>query len=351
MMSYSMHRRHKIASCRLFCVALAVAGAALPGAVAHAIPPTPVAESAGEQAAKFYKQGNQAFEQKRWQDAEAAYLKAWAMLRSFDVAANLGEVELHLDKPRQAAHYLAYAALTDPPSVKPAQRERTGHFLAEARAKVGALQLRVNVPAAQVLIDGVPIASEELGEEIFADPGRRTIAAKGEGYRDAQAVVDVKEGAVQEVALSLTALAIKPEEPAIQSVPPFPSGRRSVVPLIALGAASGVGLVIGIATTVASNGKSRDADAQGAEILEQGGQCAKPPSAFVGPCRELKDSLRSLDTLANVARVAYVASGVLAVGAVVYALVPEPKRAVARRVTALPVMGREGGGILLVGAW
>jgi len=110
-------------------------------------------------------------------------------------------------------------------------------------------------------------------------------------------------------------------------------------------------LAIGIATTVASNGKSSDADAEGAAILKAGGQCAKPASAFVGPCATLKGSLHSLDTFANAARVAYVASGVLALGAVTYALLPAPKPASSTRVGALPVVGVAGGGVMVIGAW
>ena len=87
-------------------------------AIAHAAdqaaPAAPVA-----QAASFYQQGNVEFEKKNWPGAEAAYLKAWAITRTFDVAVNLGEVEFHLGKMRDAVEYLSYSLRTAPPSSKP----------------------------------------------------------------------------------------------------------------------------------------------------------------------------------------------------------------------------------------
>jgi hypothetical protein len=300
-------------------------------------PATAASESPGDRAAKLYQLANEAFEKKMWAEAESAYLKAWSIMKTFDVAANLGEVEVHLDKPWDAATYLAYSLRMAPPSAKAAQRERTKFFLNEARAKVGTLRLRLDVPGGLVSVDGKAIAAEELANELFLKPGKHLIEAKREGYKDAQSTIDAKAGGVQEVALTLE---------------PLPAERRSIVPLVALGAASVIGLGMGVATTIISNGKSADAETQGAQILKDGGQCAKPSSSFVGPCGTLKDTLKGLDTTANIARGAYVAAGALAIGTVIYALLPQPKpTASGRQVQALPTMGANGGGFVVVGTW
>ena len=281
--------------------------------------------------------GNEAFEKKigRTLRLPTESLGDHEIVRQ--VAANLGEVELHLDKPWEAAAYLAYNLRTAPPSAKPAQRERTKHFLDEAKAKVGTIRLRLNAPGALVSIEGKPVAADDLPHDLFIKPGTRTIEAKHEGYTNAHAIIEVKAGSSQEVTLTLT---------------PLPVERRSLVPLIAMGAASVIGLGVGVATTVISNGKSADADAQGAQILKDGGQCAKPSSKFVGPCGTLKDSLKALDKAGNIARGAYIASGALALGAVVYALLPQPRpTASGRQVRALPMMGAGGGGVVVIGAW
>ena len=237
---------------------------------------------------------------------------------------------------RDAVEYLSYSLRTAPPSSKPAQRERTMHFLDQVKDKVGALRIHVNVEGAAISINGKPIAAEDLAHEVFVEPGSCTLLAKRAGYVEARTTIEAKAGSSKDVTLTLE---------------PAPQESKSAVPLILLGAASAAGLGLGIAMTVVSNGKSADAVAQRAAILQGGGQCVKPGSAFVGPCGEMKSSLGSMDTTANVARVAYVASGVLAIGAVTYALLPQPKPTTAGWVRAAPMVGANGGGIVVLGAW
>jgi hypothetical protein len=296
----------------------------------------PAAAAPLTQAASFYQQGNVEFEKKNWPAAEAAYVKAWAITRTFDVAANLGEVEFHLGKMRETAEYLTYSLRTAPPSSKLAQRERTLHFLEQVKDKVGVLRLHVNVEGAAISINGRPIVAEDVAHEIFVDPGTCTVVAKRAGYFEARTTIDAKAGSSSDVALTLD---------------PVPEEKKSAVPLILLGAASAASLGLGIAMTAVSNGKSTDAVAQRAALLLAGGQCVKPGSAFAGPCEEMKKSLGSLDTTANVARVAYVASGLLAIGAVTYALLPQPKPTTTGWVRAMPVVGANGGGLVVLGAW
>ncbi len=292
--------------------------------------------SAGALAVSFYQQGNVEFEKKNWPAAEAAYLKAWALNRTFDVAANLGEVEFHLGKWRNAAEYLDYSLRTAPPSSKPAQRERTTHFFEEVKDKVGVLHLHGNVEGATVSINGKSLVADDVGHDVFVDAGPMTVVAKRPGYTEARASVDVKPGATSDVALNIE---------------PLPQETKSAIPLILLSAASAAGLGVGIAMTVVSNGKSTDAVAQRTKILQDGGQCVKPGSAFVGACGEMKGALETLDSTATAARIAYVASGVLAIGAITYALLPQPKPASTGWVRAVPSIGSSGGGIVVLGAW
>src|SRR5262249_18342779 len=146
--------------------------------------------------------------QKRWQEAEAAYLKAWAIMHSFDIAANLGEVELRLDKPRQAAEMLSFALRTAPPSAKPGQRERIQHFLEEAQQKVFALYHSVSPKGARVLVDGVAVDASLLGDAtkdptkeergagaIYLDPGDHKYEVMLEGYTPRSEVFHAEAGA------------------------------------------------------------------------------------------------------------------------------------------------------------
>jgi hypothetical protein len=125
--------------------------------------------------------------------------------------------------------------------------------------------------------------------------------------------------------------------------------RTSLVPVIALGAASAVSLAVGIGTTIASNSASSDKDAQRAAILRDGGHCAAPVVGFAERCDELRSTAERVDTLGNVARVAYAASGALAIGAVIYLLWPRDGRAADVRM--VPVLGAGQAGVGALGAW
>lgn len=352
---------------RVLCVGLAV-GVGVVGMEERARAQAPASapargEDRGAEAARLYRDGNRAFEQKRWAEAEAAYLKAWAIVKTFDVAANLGEVELKLGKPRLAAEHLAFSLRAAPPSAKAAQIDRTRHFLEEAKKAVGTLRLTPSVADAEVWIDGARVAAEDVQAEVFVDPGAHEVVARREGYEPAKETVAAAPGSSQEVKLTLRPVEAAPPPgptvPAPGPAAPAPASKqeRSIVPIVVLGAGSAVGLVVAIGATAASNGASADVYEQGSSILAEGGQCAAPVGGFVDRCAKLADAGSSVDTFANVAAVGYVASGVLAIGAVTYALWPAaaPEKgstASARgRVQVVPFAGASGGGVTVLGAW
>ncbi|WP_437709310.1 PEGA domain-containing protein [Sorangium sp. So ce448] len=321
-----------------------------------------LATTEGQRAAPFFQQGLTAADEGRWADAEVAYLKAWAIAKTYDIAANLGVVELKLGKPRLAATHLAFSLRAAPPSTKAPNLARTTQLIEQAAKQLGVLRVRVNVAQATVLIDGKPLLIEETPEEIFVDPGTHRVTARRDGYADAEQVVTVAAGTAQNLTLALVERkAAPPAESAMRTPAPTrpiapadagwtPEPKRSWVPVIALGAASAVGLGLGVGFTVASNGVHVDAQAQSDAIRAAGGRCIKAPSASIGPCAELEHTVSHGETLGDVARVTYIASGVLALGAITYALWP---RDAATSLSVRPSAEvRSGGGIVGVrGIW
>ncbi|XXT17844.1 hypothetical protein WME94_47180 [Sorangium sp. So ce429] len=355
-----------------------------PAAVLAQASPPGAAAAAGEdeargdiaRATQLYRQGNEAFTQKRWPDAELLYLKAWALVRSFDIAANLGEVQLQLKKPRSAATFLAFALRTAPPSAKPEQLARMRHFLDQAKAQVGTLRVRVkNVADAEVFVDGERMGAEEAKHELYLEPGPHLLVIRRAGYEDEHVGVlaapamsetvmpELKPKAPEAAAMGPGAVGApvkgeaKPNAPAVGAtkVPAAGAGveePRSWVPVLALGAASAVGLGVGVGFTVASNGAKAEGEAQQAAIWSAPGACVDAVSAYADACKELRKTASRADTFANVARVGYVASGVLAITAVTYALWPRDKGSgTAGRVLAVPRLHTSGAEIILDGAW
>ncbi|WP_437481513.1 hypothetical protein WME75_37890 [Sorangium sp. So ce1014] len=350
-------------------------------ALAQASPPS-AAAAAGEdeargdnaRAAQLYREGNDAFKQKRWSDAELLYLKAWSLVRSFDIAANLGEVQLQLKKPRSAATFLSFALRTAPPSAKAEQIARMRHFLDEAKAQVGTVRVRLkNVADVEVFVDLERVPAEEVKHELYLEPGPHLLVIRRAGYEDEhvgvlaaprmtetiepelkpkaeKAPVATGPGAAGPGAASAAGMGgAKPKAPATGAQV---DERRSWVPVIALGAASVVGLGVAVGFTAASNGAKADGEAQQAAIWNAPGACVDAAGAYADVCEELRKAASRTDTFANAARVAYVASGVLALTAVTYALWPHDKGSgAAGRVLAVPRLHASGAEIILAGAW
>ncbi|WP_437958870.1 PEGA domain-containing protein [Sorangium sp. So ce119] len=309
--------------------------------------------------------------------AEAELESAWELNPTFDVAYNLGNTEYKLKKYREAAQYLSFALrhwplLKGVAKLKPTAEQR----FAESRAQVGGVAVTVGVAGAEVLVDGKSVGRAPLGGEVFVEPGEHEVEARQAGYAPASQTVQVAKGGTAEVKLAL-ALA-KSEGPTAAGATPVGGGsatgagaggpvvgqpparpvepqpvpeKRSWVPVIALGAASAVGLGVGIGMTVASNNASADGHAQADAILKAGGGCPDAPAAYSQACADLRSTASRVDTFGRAATVAYTASGVLAIAAVTYALWPRPGTKASGKVRVLPETQVGYGGIVVQGAW
>ncbi|WP_438034849.1 PEGA domain-containing protein [Sorangium sp. So ce204] len=325
------------------------------------------AEALVDKAKSLYLEG-------KYQEAEAALLVAWELNPTFDVAYNLGNTEYKLQKHREAAQYLSFA-LRNWPLLKAVAKlkPRAEQWLAESRAQVGALTVSVTVAGAEVLVDGKNVGRAPLEGEVFVDPGEHRVEARHPDYEPASQTVGVAKGGTAEVKLAITPVKAAPQASAgatpeggagaagvgagapVMGQPPAgpvePPPKKNWVPVIALGAASAVGLGVGIAMTVASNNASADGHAQADAILKAGGGCPDAPAAYSQACSELRSTASRVDTFGRAATVAYTASGVLAIAAVTYALWPRSGTKAASKVRVLPETQVGYRGIVVQGAW
>lgn len=269
-----------------------------------------VAETDAERAASLYQQGNAAVERSQWGEAEAAYREAWKLAHTFDVAANLGLVELRLGNHRAAAEFLAYSMRMAPPSSKPAQRQRTQQLFDEAKVKVGTVRVKLNVEGADVSVDGAPIAADDVQHEVFVDPGRHVIEAGSAGYQVGRMAFEVSAGKATEVALTLV---------------PVPAERRSLVPAFVMGGVGAAALAGGIGLVVIGGMKGSSAQSQYNALIKAGQSCVTGASNHDASCNQLSTTASTGDTMHDVGVGLLIGAGAAAVGAVVYAVWPKAR--------------------------
>ena len=262
-------------------------------------------------------------------DARAALLTAWSMKQSYDTAGNLGSVEFELGMMRDAAEHLAFCARNFPAVRDQTQTEklaRVEELLGKARAQVAVMKLRVTdsdgieLTGVEVLVDGKAVGRTPLSDELFIEPGARVIAARQTGYLDGEKRLEAAKGGVE----NLTIVLAPGAGVAAKRGPDKPVSAKKSGALIAAGAGAAAAFIgVGVGFTLASNAKSGDATATWEELRGAGndrGACLDPGNA--ARCDDLKSAHDGREMFRGIAIGGYVAGGVLAVGTLVYALIP-----------------------------
>lgn len=312
----------------------------------------PPPESMNRAAWQLYQDGVKALSQSRWAEACDAFLGAWVLERRGAIAGSLGACEYKLGRHRDAAEHLAIYVreIQEDKTATAAQRDAAQAAYYDARAKVGAVPVVVSPNGAAVLVDGKEVGTAPLADPVFLEPGEHLIEARRKGYTAKKATVVAKAGGMEPLTLWLDPAAAAPvrRDAAMAGTRPE---ERSWMPVAVLGATSAVGLGVAVGLTAAANGASDDAEAQRDRLVQIGGRCVDTPPAYVDSCSELSRRTSRTETLGNAARIAYIASGALAVSAVAVALWPRRSTGTTVRVSALADVGAGAGGVVVLGVW
>jgi hypothetical protein len=345
-----MNHAHLFSFCLCLCAT---------SATAAAYAQAPASEAASTRADDLTHQGVELSKKHQWAEAEALFREAWSLKRSYDIGGNLGVAEAALGKWRDAAEHLAFALRTFPANGKPGHRDLLKEKLAAARREVAALSVDVNVPGAEVSVDGVSAGAAPVPDEIFVEPGSHTVQAKRAGYLDAKQTVQAAKGSAQTVTLALPP-APPPPLTTTGSVPQStpPPWRPGPAVLIPAGALAAGGIAIGAGLTVAANGKASDVHAiQGS--LKQGGAsypCAGASGATATTCSKLRDAATAQQTLSDAAFASFVTGGAFALAAAglgIWSSVTPKDTGPKRGVHVVPVVGvgAGAGGVVVTGRW
>jgi len=218
------------------------------------------------QARSLYAEGTAAANLHQWERARLFYLSAWRAQHQWQIAANLGHVELALGRHRDAAEHLTIflREAGDLPAVDPRDRATLARELEAARARLAVVTVGVEPAGAEVLVVGAPVGRAPRADPVFVEPGRHVIEARADGRRSVVASRDLGPGGAVQVTLRLeptAGVSSTPSAPAAAPEPP-PKG-RGVNRLIVVGgaAASAVALGVGAGLWARSSAAASDRDA------------------------------------------------------------------------------------------
>ena len=308
------------------------------------------------------------YKQNDLEGAREAFQKAWDLRQHAAIAASLADVELKLGRYREAAGHLNFYLAHLPPG-KETMRTEAEQQLAECKKHLGTVDVKVEPADAMVLVDGSAIG--EGPQELLLEPGVHALQATAAGHVSPKESFSIAAGESREsrLAVAMVTAAATGEQPGqtqttpSNAAPPQPpvedgSGAKLWVALGG-GAATAVGVALGVAFTLKSNSKSDHADEVLREIQSEsdpklvatGGECTATPAP--AECADFANARSDSRQARNIAIGSFIGGGAFAlatVGALVFW--PESKPAPgSARLTLSPSGSWRAPGLLLQGSF
>lgn len=303
------------------------------------------------------------FERGEDQQAYAAYLQAWRLHPHYQIACNLGQVELALGKHADAAEHLRFCLRQEH---DPELRAREEAAFAQALGQVATVHIAVQPTGAAVRVNGVLVGQAPLTEPVFVAPGNAAIEAQLSGYELARKTVLASKGETVRVSLSL----VSERDPAGRSValgttpghepqpftapsgPPALEARRSAAPIWIGGAVAITGLACGIIFHLKANAsESRRDDELRAIDAASGANGCGSGTTLKSRCEALNDRNHELAQSRNWATAGWVTFGAAGLATFAYWLITKPasNRAAHSGINASATVTPRGGSLLLNG--
>jgi hypothetical protein len=262
-----------------------------------------------------FREGKARYGADAYEEAYEAYLEGFKLKPNYEVAGNLGNVELKLEKYAAAYTHLKYSLENLPPSQRGGDVEnRLKEKLGEALAHVGGRRFDTDPTSSEVTIDGEPIGSGSLGQWIGIEPGERKLVVAKPGYTTVTRTLDIRAGSEEATSIVLV--------PAAETDPDRPppkggdQGPELMLPLVIAGGVVFAGAIgAGIGLHVAASGKASDREAVTATISDPGACSGNPSGDLAARCQQVTELADQENTFSNAG------TGLLIGGAVVGAAI------------------------------
>lgn len=299
--------------------------------------------SAPEATDSLYNQGNEAYDRGDLQLAFELYTGAFKLRKSYDIARNLGLVELKLGRFRDAIEHLTYS-LSLYPSNRADTKKQVIEWLDQAKSQVGKLHLSVSPESADCRVAGASVNAEQREDDILVDPGAVKIECRAKGYRVEKRTISIEKGGRADETIRLTQDGSQPAsaQPSL--------GPRTVL-IWSGSAAAAAGLGVGAAMGIVSLVKAGEADRMRETLVTGTGRTSPCTAPKADGCEELYALRREQDAFGNAAFWMLIAGGVAGAGTVAYGLIVRPPNSTSGGAVVVPVIGNGTGGLLFQGSF
>lgn len=306
-------------------------------AVLAADPAAPPAAAPAGEADQLFQQGVDARKAGKLAEAEALFEKAWAMKKTWDIAANLGLVEFNLGKLPEGAEHVHYAMVNLPPTESDETRANLTKAFAAARDQIGGVDVLCDVDGAEVRIAGKLKGTTPLRMTQFVAPGQVTIEVRKDGYVPASKTVEVKGGGSMQIELVLT----KQTEAT--------AGPRKEL-LIGGGAAALVLAGVGVGLLVAASDKGGAALKVSDAIHDGGRSCVAGAANFDSRCDSVKNESSAADIMNRAGIGLLIGGGAIAAGTAAYWLLA-PRGSAKDSASVVPIVATNGASVVVRGSF
>lgn|GEM_PF-3055166 len=179
-----------------------------------------------ERARQLYEAGVAAFDAGDFAAARAAVEESYRLYPSLRTLYSLGLCHHALGEFGPALRSLEQYLREAGPNAPPEMRARAEELVAQMRAELGRLEIRVNVEGAEILVDGEVVGRSPLSAPVEVGPGWHVVEARHEAWDGVPQRVNVPAGSSATVELALAQVVppepTPPPPPVAPSPPPAP---------------------------------------------------------------------------------------------------------------------------------
>ena len=179
-------------------------------------PAAAAASSAGEEASNHFKRGLQLFDDSDYTLALVEFERAYQLAPNYRALYNIALVDMQLGRYADAARTLEQYIHDGGSAIAPARRAEVDKTLGELKFRTAVIEVSLNVPHAEVMLDGKPLDPARLAGPTVIDAGEHTLRATAPGYAASDRTVTLAGGDRAAVRLELVPFAL-PHAPVFET--------------------------------------------------------------------------------------------------------------------------------------